>query len=228
MAWFAAALVALLIGWNNLLVVRLPGYPASYLPGNLAGTGLVLAAARLVGLSWAELGLARDHLRDGARWGLAGAALVGGAYALAFAVPVTRPLLADDRVAGLDAGAVAYHAALRIPVGTVLWEEVAFRGVLLAALARLLPAPVAALGAAAVFGVWHVRPTLAAVRANDLAEAAWSPGLLVLLGCLLTAVAGLVLTWLRLRSHSLLAPCLLHAAANSLGLVAAHVATPSG
>jgi membrane protease YdiL (CAAX protease family) len=46
----------------------------------------------------------------------------------------------------------------------------------------------------------------------------------VLLGCLATAGAGVLLTWLRLRSGSLLAPVLLHLGANTLGMLAAAAA----
>jgi membrane protease YdiL (CAAX protease family) len=135
-----------------------------------------------------------------------------------------RPLLTDARVAGLGAGEVAYRALVHVPLGTVLWEELAFRGVLLAALARVLTLRAAVAVSAAVFGVWHVRPTLSAVAVNDLVSGpllVWST---VLLGCAATALAGILLAWLRLRTGSLLAPALLHLATNSLGTLAAAAA----
>ena len=46
---------------------------------------------------------------------------------------VAFPLLDDQRIAGLDRRQLAYQVLLRIPVGTVAWEEIAFRGVLQAA-----------------------------------------------------------------------------------------------
>jgi hypothetical protein len=49
-------------------------------------------------------------------------------YAVALVFPGLRPLLTDARVAGLDGGELAYRLLVRIPLGTVLWEEVAFRG----------------------------------------------------------------------------------------------------
>ncbi|WP_346618859.1 CPBP family intramembrane glutamic endopeptidase [Blastococcus montanus] len=220
----AASSVLFLSAWNNVVVTRLPGYPGSYVAANLAATAALLVAARAGGLSWAELGLARHRLGAGLRWGGACAAVVAGGYAVGLAVPALRPLLADARVAGLDAPGIAYQVLVRIPLGTVLWEEVAFRGVLLGALARLLPASRAAAVSAAVFGIWHVRPTLSAVAANDLADGPVRTAVLVLLGCLATAVAGGLFAWLRLRSGSLLAPTLLHLATNSLGILAAAAA----
>lgn len=218
-----SALVLLLAAWNNVIVTRLPGYPASYVPANVAAAGLLLAAARVAGLSWQELGLDPRRLPAGARWGAACASLVAAAYASVLALPGVRPVLMDDRVTGLDTGELAYGVLVRIPLGTVLWEEIAFRAVLLAALARVLPLRHAVALSAAVFGVWHVRPTLSALTVNDLAEGPALLGL-ALLGCLGTAVAGVFLAWLRLRSGSLLAPTVLHLSTNSLGALAAAAA----
>ena len=217
-------LVLVLCAWNNVVVDRLSGRPGAYVATNLAATGALLVVARLDGLSWEDLGLTRQRLRAGLRWGGACSAGVAGGYAVALAVPGLRPLLADARVAGLDGWAIASRVLVRIPLGTVLWEEVAFRGVLLAALTRLVSVRAAAGVSAAVFGIWHVRPTLGALAANDLADGPVLRAGAVVLACLSTGVAGALFAGLRLRSDSLLAPALLHLAANSLGTVAAAVA----
>ncbi len=217
-----------LAAWNNVLVTRLPGYPGSYVAGNVAAAALLLVSARTAGLSWDELGLARRRAAAGARWGMGCLALVAAAYLVTLAVPAGRPLLTDARVAGLDGGELAYQVLVRIPLGTVLWEEVAFRGVLLAVLTRVLSRRAAVGVSAVVFGVWHVRPTLSALAANGLGDGAVLTGLAVLLGCVATAAAGVVLAWLRLRTGSLLAPALLHLATNSLGAVAAAAAVRLG
>jgi hypothetical protein len=49
---------------------------------------------------------------------------VVAAYGVAVVTPFTRPLLDEQRVAGLDGGQLAYQVLLRIPVGTVVWEEI--------------------------------------------------------------------------------------------------------
>jgi membrane protease YdiL (CAAX protease family) len=59
-------------------------------------------------------------------------------------------------------------------------------------------------------------------------DTAWLQGGAVLLVCLGTAVGGLVFSWLRLRSGSLLAPVLLHLATNSLGSLTAAAASRLG
>ena len=217
-----------LAAWNNVLVTRLPGYPGSYVAGNLVAAALLLGSARAAGLSWEELGLARRRAAAGALWGTACLAVVAAAYLVALALPAARPLLADARVAGLDGGELAYQVLVRIPLGTVVWEEVAFRGVLLAVLIRVLSVRSAVAVSAGVFGLWHVRPTLSALAANGLGDGAVTPALAVLLGCSATAAAGVVLAWLRLRTGSLLAPALLHLATNSLGALAAAAAVRLG
>ena len=48
-------------------------------------------------------------------------------------------------------------------------EEVVFRAVLLALLAGVTTTAVAVGGSSVAFGLWHVVPTVEALRANDLA-----------------------------------------------------------
>jgi uncharacterized protein len=218
------ALVVVLAAWNNLVVTRLPGYPGSYVVANVAAAGAVLAAARWAGLSWAELGLSRCRLPAGLRWGAACLVLVGAGYAVVLAIPALRPLLTDARVDGMDGGDLARQALVRVPFGTVLWEEVAFRGVLLAASTRLVGVRAATAASSVLFGIWHIRPTLSALAANDLTQAPGAAVAVVALACLATTAAGVLFSWLRLRSGSLLAPGLLHLATNSMGTVAAFVA----
>jgi membrane protease YdiL (CAAX protease family) len=93
--------------------------------------------------------------------------------------------------------------------------------VLQAALARSLPPGRAAVAGAGLFGVWHVAPSLAAVRANGLAPTPARTAVAILAACAGTAASGALFADLRRRSGSLLAPALLHLAANCGGLLAA-------
>ncbi len=220
----AAVLVLVLLLWNNAVVHRVAGGRGAYVAVNVAAAAVLLAAARASGSSWAELGLARRAVPAGSRWGGAASGVVAAGYALALALPAVRPLLADERVAGLGWGEVAGDVLVRIPLGTVLWEEVAFRGVLFAVLARFLSVRAATAVGAVVFGLWHVRPTISGLDANDLADGTAARIGALALVCAGTAAAGVLFTWLRLRSGSLLAPALLHLATNTLGTVAAAVA----
>jgi uncharacterized protein len=214
--WFAAGLSALLTLWNNAVNVVRPRW--AYVPTNLLLAVALVAAARRRGHSWDDLGLDPARLGSGLRWGAGAAAVVGAGLATASAVPALRPFLDDARVADAD---VAYEALVRIPLGTVVLEEVAFRGVLLAVLARRWSTRGAVLGSSAVFGLWHVVPTLQALRVNepDASAAVLAAG--VAGGVAVTAVGGVVFCLLRLRSGSVLAPVLAHVATNSFALVAA-------
>jgi membrane protease YdiL (CAAX protease family) len=219
---FAVGFSFALLAWNNL-VHLLPGASAAYVPLNLVATAGVLAAARRRGLSAADLGLERRRLRPGIRLGGAVAAVVAGALAVAVAVPALRPLLDDARVRDLAGGAVVYQALVRIPIGTVLLEEVAFRGVLFGALARDHGPLRAALGSSAVFGLWHIRPTLGLLDANDVVGGSAARAGVVALAVLGTGLGGLFFCALRTRSGSTVAPIVAHTATNSLGLIASAV-----
>lgn len=195
-----------------------------YVPRNLALTGGLLAFGVHAGLGAADLGLAHDDLGTGARWGAGSVAVV--AVVVGAGVPLADVLgpvaaLLDDERAALAGPALASAVLLRIPIGTALFEEVAFRGVL-RPLARRRWSPVrAALSTSGMFGLWHVAPTIVALRLNGV-EPGSPPGLITIAGAVAaTTVAGLVFDQLRARSGSLVAPILAHWATNALGLLAA-------
>ena len=188
---------------------------------------MLLVAATASGLTADDLGLRRDRLRSGLRLGSAAAAPVVAAFGLAALNPATRPLLNDQRIAGLDRRQRACNVLLRIPVGTVAWEEIAFRGVLQAALRRVLAEPVATAVGSAVFGLWHIRPTAEALAVNGLAAGRGARVTAVAGVVAGTAGAGAVLSLLRGRSGSLAAPVLLHLAANCAGPLASAMARPA-
>ncbi|MGH3257435.1 MAG: CPBP family intramembrane glutamic endopeptidase [Streptosporangiaceae bacterium] len=220
---FAAVACIVLAGYNNLAGVQ-PWHRRWYPAVNAVAAATMLAAAATSGLTPADLGLHRDQLRSGIKLGSAAAAPVVTALALAALTPSARPLLDDQRVAVLDRRQLAYHVLLRIPVGTVAWEEIAFRGVLQAALRRVLAEPAATAVASAVFGLWHIRPTAEALAANRLAttRGARIAGVTAVVAG--TAAVGAVLSVLRERSGSLAAPVLLHLAANCTAPLASALA----
>ncbi|MGH3229295.1 MAG: CPBP family intramembrane glutamic endopeptidase [Streptosporangiaceae bacterium] len=220
---FAAAAAIMLAGYNNLAGVQ-PWHRRWYPVANACAAAAALAAAAASGLTSADLGLDPDQLRSGLRLGAAAAAPVVAAFALAALTPATRPLLNDERVASLTNRQLAYHVLLRIPVGTVAWEEVAFRGVLQAALRRVLAEPAAAAVASATFGLWHIRPTAEALAVNRLARTRGARIAAVTAVAAGTAAAGALLSVLRERSGSLAAPVVLHLAANCTAPLASALA----
>jgi len=217
---FAVASCAVLVAYNNAAGM-LPWHRHRYTLLNVCATGAALAAAAASGLTATDVGLGSEELTPGLRLGSAATAATAGGWMLIAAVPATRPVLRDDRIAGLSGREVAYQALVRIPLGTVLWEETAFRGILQAALGRVMPAGAAIAVTAGVFGIWHVAPTAAALRINGLADSPVRTLAGVSAGVAVTAAGGVLLSWLRVRSGSLAAPVLLHIATNCGGALTA-------
>jgi uncharacterized protein len=209
-------------GWS--LFANLLLGDRGYVVRNLLATGALVWLASLVPLSFADLGLAPEALPEGWRWGrlVALAAAVAVALAAGFADRL-RPVAAllADRRAALPFRDLVIAVLVRIPLGTALFEEVLFRGVLLAGLLQLGSVAFAVAWSSIAFGLWHVAPTIVALRENDVAPR--SPaGLRAILGAVLvTTVAGVGFAALALVSGSLLAPFLAHWAANAFGLLAA-------
>lgn len=228
--WAIAASVALLI-ISNVVANRLLAAWA-VIPWNLAVSAVLLIIARRVGgRSWADLGLARSAVPSGARWGLAGAAAILALYILGAVLPVTHALFEDSRVDRSIIGVLA-QAFLWVPLGTVILEEVAFRGVLPALFASRVSRRRADLLSAVLFGLWHVLPAWSINTANPVFREVLpgTPGQItaIALGVLGTAFAGLILSWLRNRSGSLLAPILVHMSTNGFGYLVGWVVQRSG
>jgi membrane protease YdiL (CAAX protease family) len=190
----------------------------------LAAAGLLLLLARRDGFSWGDLGLGARQAWSGLRWAGVLVALVLLTYAIAVQVPAARQGFADRRATALSGAAVLWHVLVRIPLGTALLEEVAFRGVLYAMLAPRHGVAAAILGSSVLFGLWHVLPSLGLREANAAVAGVVRGGtagtlVAVTAATVGAAVAGVALCDLRRLSGSLLAPFALHWALNGLGLL---------
>lgn len=189
--------------------------------------GVVLIAARALGLSWDDLGLARSQLRRGGLYGLVIVVAVTVIVAVALAIPATRELFLNERYNQFGPASLA--ALVFIPIQTVLGEEILFRGVLLGTLLRMATVRVALTVQSLLFGLWHVASSLHLTAGNagltDILDSGVVAATVGLLGAVVvTAAAGAVLGWLRLRSGSLLTPIALHWAMNGVGAIAAALA----
>ena len=210
LALFAAVT---LLAVSNVVSNRL--WPQGYLVWNLGMTGVLLVVARSAGLTWADLGLPAVRLRRGLTVGALAVAAVALVYAAAVALPATRTAFVDER-GTVPLAAVLFVALVRIPLGTVVLEELAFRG--------LLPALVgggwwrATLVSSGLFGIWHVLPSMGSGSA--VTSALGSSG--AVLGTVaFTAAAGVMFRFWQRWSGHLVTPMLLHAATNSLGALIA-------
>ncbi len=216
-------LTAALALYNNLANLWPPFNGMLYVPVNAAASAaLLVTALTVLGLSAGDLGLAQASLAA------AGAGLLWGAVVTVPLLVAARTragarLVADRRVRHLRGGALAYQALVRVPLGTVLLEELAFRGVLFAAW-RDRGDAVAAVVSCAVFAVWHVAPAATMVRVNAPAASRSLVVRSVAATAIVTAGAGAALLWLRIETGSLVAPFAAHATVNSLATVAGAMA----
>jgi membrane protease YdiL (CAAX protease family) len=229
--------------------IRRPASPGIVLPSMLAALILVNLAENgrihslglanaVVGIAvlsaivwWAggtrdDVGLGAGTLWRGTKWAAALIGIVASVYLVGALLPFTRELFSDTRTGHLAGGEVALKMFVTVPLGTVLLEEYAFRGVLWGLIRRYRGTFAATAGSSLLFGLWHVlpslhlstqKPALTAVFGHSPVGAAVAD-----LGAVLfTSAAGVLFCELRRRSDSLLAPIGLHWATNALGYLAA-------
>jgi membrane protease YdiL (CAAX protease family) len=217
----AVAVTVAVLALLNVADIRVAH--ASLVLGPACVAGLT-AVARLAGLSWNDLGLGPGTWRPGIKWAAAAIAAVGLVLAAGAALPVTREAFRDARYR-LGWGSALLTALVLIPVGTVLVEEVAFRGVLWGLLRRIRGTGTATVVSSALFGLWHVLPSLGLTTDNEAIGGTVGRGrsaqaATVLATVLFTALAGVVFCELRRRSGSVLASAGLHWATNALSVLA--------
>ena len=209
------AAIGILFVWNvaaNVLVPEDAG-----LPLNLLFVALLVFVGRRAGLSWDLMGARRATVGKGLRVGAVVAVPAMFVVAIAAFVPATREFLADDRFIGVGQGMALYESLVRIPFGTSLAEEIAFRGVMLGLLLAWTSPLRASLLTAVLFGFWHILPALDALRTNVVGELApGSAGTVsgVVGQVLVTGLAGLGFAWLRFRGNSIATPVIVHWAIN--------------
>lgn len=200
--------------WNVAINRLLP--ERWYVPANLMMAAGVYGAARASGASTQALGSSAAGVVRGARWGMAGAALVGASVVAASRHETTRHLFADERAASAN---TLYETMVRIPLGTVIVEELAFRSVL----PELLDGPGrrrVSFGSAALFGLWHILPTRNALDINGIEDRAIRCRAIAG-GIAATTIAGGVLDAARLGSRSVVTPMLIHWSANAVSFTIA-------
>jgi len=216
-----AVVVVVLASANVLAHFTTPWAAVVTVPAAAVG---LLVWLRLRGLNWAELGLGRESWRSGAVYALAAVGLVLAVITLGVALPMTRPMFLNNHYATISGALVA--SMIVIPLQTVIPEELAFRGVLHGALNRAWGFRGVAVAGSLLFGLWHVATSLGLTNSNVGFTRLLGGGLFgmlagVALAVVATGAAGFVLSWLRRRSGSLIAPIALHWSLNGVGALAA-------
>jgi membrane protease YdiL (CAAX protease family) len=212
--------LGLLAAFNVARSFGLPGPPA-------LSVGVLIAALVLIawrtGASLADLGLDRKDAGAGLLYGAGAFGLVLLVLLVAAVIPATNGFLHDSR-AQISGERLLYELGVEVILLTAIPEELAFRGVLFGSGQRLWGPWRASLVSSALFGLWHIAPTLQTKLHNQgVGSLAGSGGRVVeVLGTVaFTFVAGLLFCWLRFRSKSLIAPVMAHLSTNGLALAVA-------
>ncbi len=179
---------------------------------NLGLLSLLLLWARWAGFTLPELGLAGAQARASALWGIVlGLVLAVPPVAfIALAPFATGEAVQAGDINGLSGSEMALRLAFRIPVGTALFEEVAFRGVLYASWLRATDLRRTVLGTGVVFALWHVVITFKSVAESEVVEAAPLIALGYLGSLLGLFVGGAAFALLRWRTGGVAGPFFFH------------------
>lgn len=203
--------------YNLVQNARLNGQ--GYVAGNVIATGVGLVWARTSGLTWRELGMSRENIAGGLRLGAYVATVASSLALLARDHERVRAMLDDDMLENVSDHEFWYRLLVRFPIGTALFEEVWFRGLLPAAL-RQQGTRRPELASAAAFAAWHLIPTATAISANPSGRSLsfGRKAGLVIGGSVAAGLAGLGFAGMRQASSSLVAPWIAHGAFNGLTL----------
>lgn len=209
-----AGVIVAMVGFQ-FLTRRVEGPP--YVIAALLTTTCLVFIAWKHDLTWTELGLGRSTWLTGILWSLGIIVVIGAVIGTAGGIPRMHKYFADDRHADADGLQTSRKVLLDIPLGTVLIEEFAFRGVLLALMVQQWGTVWAVVWTSVLFGLWHVMPALEMHDAHQEATG----HVLVTVGStvLFTGLSGVGFALLRIWTGSLFPPAALHWAANGTGIV---------
>lgn len=200
--------------------------PPWYIPFNLVLLGVTLVIARRAGTTWTSMGLRRDRAKRGAVLGIGIVAGVIAFMLIALSLSSATDVLRDERFVESSIGLLLFHALIRIPLGTALYEEVLFRGVIFGMLVRRYTPLKAAIWSSLLFGLWHILPVLDAMTTNPVGarfSGVSGAAVAVLVAVAGTFLAGLVFIWIRLVANSVLSSVIVHIGTNSTAIIAAIV-----
>lgn len=212
----AVVLSLLIIAYGNFISLRPDAvridYVWAFILGNLAFVGLLLVwLTRAEGVSLAAVGLSSENA---GRSALTGAALATAAITpvvLFFAVShALGKGFGYEDVEETSWGGFFLWAGLKQPVGTSFFEELLFRGVLLAKMSVAWGQRRALLASSAVFALWHLVISFRTIQDTNMASSAGLALVAILASLLGVFVGALFLGYLRQRTGNLAGSIVFH------------------
>jgi membrane protease YdiL (CAAX protease family) len=197
----------------------LPGGSWQFVLAGAALVGVSLVAARVVGLNGAALGARRAGALRGAVIGAlaAGAIAAVDVVVLRLAPSIIGQPVGYAPLARVSADELGRHIALYLPLGAVIPEEVAFRGVLLGGLITRYRVRTAVTASAIAFALWHGTVAVFTVMNTSLPVVLIIPAIA---GALVTVfVGGVIMAGLRLATGTLTTSIAAHWVFNAVILV---------
>ncbi|MBX4201837.1 CPBP family intramembrane metalloprotease [Candidatus Saccharibacteria bacterium] len=186
---------------------------------NLAGYAVIYSAYRFANLNLSSIGLSANKIKPGLKYGISIIGIIAVGMLIVFFIDKTA--FKDPRYHH-NLFTALYAAAVLLPLKTVLFEELAFRGILPAICLKIKnQRRFATIVSSLAFGLWHV---YSATKIGDysLSDTIVIPNVAVLFGVFVaTSVAGYLFCELRWRSGSLIAPITVHWFINGFGLILA-------
>jgi membrane protease YdiL (CAAX protease family) len=172
---------------------------------------LIFWAVRIDGHTFGEIGITREHaIRS---------ALIGAGLALLVSLPVVLyfvfPVVVDepvqyDAVEDLSVGGFLVYALVKQPLGTAVFEEVAFRGILQAKMTALFTVRAGIAITSIVFALWHLVINYRTIEQTNIGDSA-ALAVLAQVGSLVGLfVGGVFMSLLRHYTHNLAGPIIFH------------------
>lgn len=200
-----AALLATSLIVCNIAFITSNGW--ARLCWGVLGYGALFLAYKLAELKLADIGLATSNLTRGLKFGGYIILIILAGLLLVFLLH--RGIYKDSRYHHSLAAALSSSLIL-LPLKTVFFEELAFRGVLLGMLLKFRKGRrFATLASSIAYGLWHIS-SATKISSPDIGGIVIPQILIVLVVVVVTTLAGILFCELRWRSKSLIAPISVH------------------
>lgn len=214
--WIFGGFVSALVVFNFAFV---PSTGWLRLFWNLLGYFVLLLIYRVAEFKNDDIGLARRYFKSGIKYGAIVITIIGVGLLAAFLI--NSDTFKDPRY-HQSLPVALYSALVLLPLKTVLFEELAFRGIMPALLLRLKRGRwLATIISSVAFGFWHIISAATIGSYSAGGGLTISKPLVIVSVWLFTSLAGVFLCELRWRSKSLIAPIIVHWFVNAATIILA-------